>query len=273
MKDSGYMDLGLFEHIVNQVSGHAISLNLHHTGEPLLHPKLPEMIKIAKKADVKVQIHTNATLLNQELSIKILESNLDEISFSFDGFDKFSYESIRCNARYEETLNNIYNFLRLKKDGNFKKTFTVFETIIFNKYEQKAIKKKFKNSLVQAGINRFITKSPHNWAGEYNSKNSMNGNNKRIIQCTFPWYAMSIFWNGVVSPCPQDFFGYMKMGDLNYQSISQIWNSDTYQKLRHSFLKINHLNKRCSECDRINRRAICKIPIDSIPLLRNFIYN
>ncbi|GAH92528.1 unnamed protein product, partial [marine sediment metagenome] len=31
--------------------------------------------------------------------------------------------------------------------------------------------------------------------------------NKRTISCTFPWYSLTIFYNGKVYLCPQDFLG------------------------------------------------------------------
>ncbi|PIV42427.1 MAG: hypothetical protein COS26_02100, partial [Candidatus Nealsonbacteria bacterium CG02_land_8_20_14_3_00_40_11] len=45
---------------------------------------------------------------------------LDYIVFSVDGNTKETYEKIRRGGIFEEVENNILNFLKIKKDENFK---------------------------------------------------------------------------------------------------------------------------------------------------------
>ena len=46
---------------------------------------------------------------------------------------------------------------------------------------------------------------PHNWAGSYDA--SKVPSKRRFVPCTFPWFALVIFWDGTAVTCPQDFFG------------------------------------------------------------------
>src|SRR3972149_275334 len=63
----GDIDLSLFKNI-SKYFNPDIVVNLAGWGEPLLHPRLIEMIKIAKKKGSQVVFTPNATLLDTEIS-------------------------------------------------------------------------------------------------------------------------------------------------------------------------------------------------------------
>ena len=86
-KKKGFMAWELFQKIVDQAAGQVHDIYLFHRGEPLLHPRLPEMIDYAEHRGIPTRIHTNATLLTESLSRRLLSSRLRMISFSFDGYD------------------------------------------------------------------------------------------------------------------------------------------------------------------------------------------
>jgi MoaA/NifB/PqqE/SkfB family radical SAM enzyme len=47
-EDHGFMDFGLFTSIIDQVKDHAYDVNLFHRGEPLMHPRLADMVAYAR---------------------------------------------------------------------------------------------------------------------------------------------------------------------------------------------------------------------------------
>ena len=65
------------------------------------------MIKYAKEKGLLTKLHTNATLLTEERAHKILESELNFVSFSLDAYDTKTYAKIRVGADFDETLENI----------------------------------------------------------------------------------------------------------------------------------------------------------------------
>lgn len=54
-------------------------------GEPLFHPRTIEWIKQVKSLGVKVEMITNATMLNEKIARKVIESGLDVLWVSLDG--------------------------------------------------------------------------------------------------------------------------------------------------------------------------------------------
>ena len=50
--------------------------------------------------------------------------------------------------------------------------------------------------------------------------------------CEFPWNSVSILYDGTVVPCPLEYEGIMNMGNINNQTLDDIWNSDQYRAFR-----------------------------------------
>ncbi|MDI6795102.1 MAG: radical SAM protein, partial [bacterium] len=96
----GYMGMALYRKICDEaVRIGTKSFLLYLSGEPLLHPELPEMVKYAKEAEIGfVGLSTNATLLTGEKARQLLESKIDRMTISLDGVNKATYESLRIGA-------------------------------------------------------------------------------------------------------------------------------------------------------------------------------
>ena len=115
--DVGLMEFDLYKKIIDEGEKYNLpSVKLQYLGEPLAHPDLGKQIKYAKDAGVlDVMFNTNATLLTEEKSHEILESGIDAIFFSFDSMDPDTYNKIRLGANYDEVMENILQFLDIKK--------------------------------------------------------------------------------------------------------------------------------------------------------------
>lgn len=96
------MSFELFCHIIDQLAGrNLLPLCLHQSGEPLLHPRIIEMIGYVKrKKAARVRFATNATVLNEELADGLIESGLDCLIVSMDSSTASEY----CPARVKRDL-------------------------------------------------------------------------------------------------------------------------------------------------------------------------
>lgn len=117
LPELGYMDFGLFTSLIDQgVPLGLASIKLNFLGEPLLHPRIVDMVAYAKQAGViDVMFNTNAMLLTPSLSEALLRAGLDSIFFSVDSVVKETLERIRVGARLETVLENIHSFLEARK--------------------------------------------------------------------------------------------------------------------------------------------------------------
>ena len=107
-KNPGYMEMGLYKKIIDEAKDFVSYVVLCISGEPLLNIDLPRMIKYANDKGVYTYLSTNCTVLTPQLSEEILKAGLSWINFSFDGCTKETYEKIRVNAKFNESLRNVF---------------------------------------------------------------------------------------------------------------------------------------------------------------------
>ena len=265
----GDMDFNLYKKIIDEISGKVHDVNLFHRGEPLLNRDIIPMISYAAKSGVKTRIHTNATLLDKELSRKIISAGLDLISFSFDGYTKEIYEKNRSGAGFEESLTNIINFLKIKKQLKSRKPYTIIQVIqqVGKPSKSETIRQRrvFLKNFKNLPLDKLVTRTPHNWGGllKISGLDNKRKGNKKVISCTFPWYSLTIFYDGRVFLCPQDFEGKICLGDIKKNRINEIFNGKIIRNLRKIFKSgIIGNTIPCRECDRIVRKTFMNVPLE-----------
>lgn len=85
------------------------SVKYNFLGEPLFNKQLPEMIRYAAKSGVvDIAINTNLTIMTEEIAESLIDAGITRILVSFDAATKETYESIRVNASFEKSLENLY---------------------------------------------------------------------------------------------------------------------------------------------------------------------
>ena len=118
------MDETLFKKISEEIEKYSSWIErvcLSRNGEPLLDNKLVERIKRFKDYGIKyTTFSTNASLLIEKKSIKLIESGLDDIRFSIDGITKETFENIRKGLNYEQVMNNCLRFIKLRNERGIK---------------------------------------------------------------------------------------------------------------------------------------------------------
>ena len=253
----GFMDFGLFEKIMKEVSSvrRKPVTHLHGFGEPLLDKLLAERIQLAKTCGIKhTYIVTNASLLFPETSRKIIGVGLDKMKISFYGTDEESYNTTMKRLNFKVTFQNITEFLRIRKDmkrGNPRLILQYLpnETNHAKTEEFKALW----SSLIDTKVGDCLNVSSlHNYGGG----RAYNHLGKKIVSvCYFPWTSMSVLWDGRVVTCCMDSNGVQVLGDLNSQSIQEVWNGPVLSGVRDNFSKFDYSNYPvCLSCDWVRRR-------------------
>jgi MoaA/NifB/PqqE/SkfB family radical SAM enzyme len=83
-------------------------------GEPLVHPRLIEMIQRVKRSGGLVELITNGILLTENISTQLIEIGLDGLWISIDGVTPESYADVRLGASLPTVLNNLDALMRLR---------------------------------------------------------------------------------------------------------------------------------------------------------------
>lgn len=226
-RDIGIMDDYLYEKIVKECANNNVkTLHLHNFGEPLLDKHFADRIAFAKKLGIpKIKFFTNASLLNCDKAEEIIRSGADEIKISIDGDSKETYNSIRVCLNYEIVSKNIINLIDLRKKSGAKKPTVKLNFVVRkdNFHEKSSFKKKWSRIVDSISFDK-----EHNWSG----KNHFKQENEILHACLRPWNSFTILWDGRVALCCLDYDGETILGDINQQSIKEIWQSDKLRKIR-----------------------------------------
>jgi len=82
-------------------------------GEPLLHARFPEMVRLAHERGLRTEMTSNARLLTPEMARRLLDAGLDQFTVSIDGATSEAYETIRPGASLEQLIANVAMLYRM----------------------------------------------------------------------------------------------------------------------------------------------------------------
>ena len=238
------MDFDFYKRIVDETEGYGKIIYPNGCGEPLLYPKIVEAIDYANKKGRKTMFYTNASMLDRNMSEKLLEVGLNEIRFSVDGCDKKTFESLRLGLSWDVVLSNIVYFLNYKKQGGYRCKTMIRATIAKeNKNRWNDIKDFWRKKGVNkiAPVNEIHIPSPPEFLKpKYSSLKS--------FYCKRPIQHLTITANGKVALCCVDYLGSYVMGDLNKTSVLEAFNSETFNQVRRAMKNGKNYPTLCNFC-------------------------
>ena len=237
----GSMPLETFERIMKQIVKDGIcmvpAIKLTHRGEPLLNKHLPEMIRMAKEAGaVDVVINTNGTILTEELALQLLDAGLDKILFSFDSPYPEKYEEIRIGASYNDVLQNIKNFVKLRNEKKAWNTLVRAGMVMTEDIlpgEKEDFYKLFENVADVVSYNLVHKEIEVDWQGNYRGA---DGKQYHVSDRKFAdsqlWQRMTINWDGEAEICCENYKQEWNLGNIHRETVHEIWTGDKFEKVR-----------------------------------------
>ncbi|MBN2210041.1 MAG: radical SAM protein [Sedimentisphaerales bacterium] len=208
-------------------------------GEPLLDNKLEPRIRTLKDGGVTlVAFATNGSLMNAERARSVLDSGVDEVTFSVDGITQETYESIRTGLNFDEVLGHIEQFVRLRDQAGAKTIIRIRWTAQrANQDELRGFDDFWENRL--GPCDSAYAKIIHTWgnAAEYDElPDNYDFERLNRLPCPSLWTSLIIFSDGQIPLCCSDYDARIRLGDVHRQTIVDVWNSPTLARLREKHL-------------------------------------
>ncbi len=248
-RDKKFILVKDFENIINKIKKYTEYIYLHVLGEPLLHPNIKEILDICYKNNMKVNITTNGTLINNVEDILLNSKAIRQINFSLHALE------VNKNINSENYLNRILDFTKKANKNifivyrlwNFDKSNNLNRYILDNiqKYfnlEDLSLDKTTGNG-IKISNNTFLQKN--------NSFIWPSINGKEIFfegRCFLNFPTLGILVDGTVIPCCLDAEGVLNLGNIFKQDIDEILNSNKYKELEEGFRKNKVVNSYCRTC-------------------------
>lgn len=249
-----FMSLDNFEKIIKEIHSKTNLVCLHVKGEPLLHPKLPDILKILEKYNLKANITTNGVLMEEKFEILKSSSSVRQLNVSLHSF----IENEKMNNEYLEkifiSVKNLSNIIISYRLWNLKniKINDVNENIISkieNYYKLENLKEKLsKNYFFKIADNIFINQDTEfKWP---------NINDKPIIEtgrCLALKEQIAILVDGTVVPCCLDNNGDIPLGNIFNSSLDEILNDSKSKIIANNFKNNIITCQLCKTCGFLKR--------------------
>lgn len=243
------MPRSVFEKIILEgKENNCPSVAFHVNDEPLLVKDLPERVAFAKNNGfMDIFLTTNGTLLTLPRAIKLIDAGVTQVLFSIDAATPETYEKTRPGGRFKQVWDNICALVQYKKENNL---------------VLPALRASFVNSRLNAHERQFFIEkfSPLVDYVEIQGFSSYYLTNTHLIpqgahpieefSCNEPWRKLIIRSNGDVLPCCS-FYGYeIIVGNIDRQSLKEIFQGDQCAELRKEFKEGKFSLSPCQACSK-----------------------
>lgn len=260
-RPSGFMDVALFKKIIDECTHmeRLRRLYVHWMGEPLLHPKIIEILEYAKEKNIAemIVIATNGTPLTEKIMAELIRLEIDEIYLSIDAVTGDTYKKLKGTNNFDKIENNIVKAMELKRKLHAKLPYLRLKFLDMdeNSHEIEQFKKKWEKI-----VDTIFFDDVYNiWDGSSDRVNKSVVNTeayKRHYEdlderypCDRLWYGLAIHCDGKVSPCVCDWDGKTVVGDLANTTLSEIWYSEKMREYRKNHLNNEfHRIEMCKDC-------------------------
>ena len=236
-RKTGRMDDELFRSIVDQIASHTLILDLFGWGEPLLHPRLNSLIRLAADRNIFTRLSTSLSLPEWLGAKQLVASGLDAVIVAVDGANQSSYERYRRNGRLDNVATNLRRLVEARYASGKSTPHITVRMLIhrFNEHELDEVKRLAR----QWGADAFtvetivINSDDADQAATWLPTNThFNSDQQNRGSCDDLWESMVINWDGGVSPCCWIYDPVHDLGSLKTSPLPELWNSPAYKAAR-----------------------------------------
>lgn len=261
-RPTGMLGEDLFKRTIDELHETLLYLIFYFQGEPYLHPQFLELVRYAAERNIYTATSTNAHYLTDANARKTVESGLDRLIISIDGTTQEVYQQYRVGGKLEKVLEGTRNIIRWKKELRSRTPHVLFQFLVVqpNEHQIAEVKKlarelgvdevglktaqiydyKHGHSLMPT-IDRYSRYAPQP-DGTYQIKSGLDNH------CWKMWHSCVITWDGLVVPCCFDKDAHHRLGDLQQQSFTELWQSSAYNDFRQTLIRSRSEIEMCKNC-------------------------
>jgi radical SAM protein with 4Fe4S-binding SPASM domain len=248
------MEWELYKKIIDEISGKVPAIRLSLRGEAMLHKKFAECVGYAKSKGIgEVSTLTHGGKLTPDFFLNIAKSGIDWITVSVDGVNEV-YEKIRKPLKFDDIVDKLTRIKEIKEDYEWKrpviKVQGIWPAIQEDAEEYYSIFEPISDLIA---FNPLIDYLSNDDDIEY------MGN----FSCPQQYQRLVIGADGLVMKCSNDEENIEVVGNLNNESVYDIWHGDKLQSVRELHKRDNGFleDSVCRKCylPRQTKDEICVV--------------
>ncbi len=264
------MDLSLFDHLMEEVGPYLLTASLWAWGEPLLHPRLADILRIAQKHPIVTLLSTNGQNLDKDETIKaLIDSPPTYLIVAIDGLTDETNSKFRVGAKLQPVLSGVKRLAEIKREKEQILPILHMRFIIMkhNEHEVPQLSDFAKDNGFELLTIRTLSciggpeedyKCLMPADNAFKSYNYLN--NKRVRRsdfiCTEPFWFPSVYADGTTVLCCHDHNAEQPIGVLSEDvRFHDIWfgtkAAEVRRKIRDNLENVNF----CRHCPYVDRQA------------------
>ena len=257
-RTKGLIKVEQFNKILDEIRPHTKYIYLHVKGEPLLHPRIDQLLDAAHAKGFKVNITTNGTLIKKNREKLLGKPALRQINFSLHSFD--GHEGSENREKY---LGDILDFVRDAKEYN-----TIISYRLWNLQKEQVtdlaarrnretleiLEKEYDldykiEEKVQPGKGVKIAHNVYlNQDHEFRWPSLLAPEDEGKGFCHGLRSQAAILVDGTVVPCCLDGEGVINLGNVHEKSFSEIVEGERANNIVDGFSRREAVEELCRKC-------------------------
>ena len=221
---------------------------------------------MAHEKKIMTVISTNASLLNEEASRRIIQSELDFLVVAIDGISKETYDKYRVGGNFEVVIDNLKRFIQIRNSLNSRKPYVEWQFVVFghNEHEIKQAKRIAKEIGVDnitfrpAGVE--MNEKTVDFVPDSSKYKAITSPLSKRSDCRYLWTTATVYYNGDVAACCNDYYADSGFGNIVDTKFDKIWNCEKFQEARKIIKYGTHGIKPSNICyycvENINKRLL-----------------
>jgi MoaA/NifB/PqqE/SkfB family radical SAM enzyme len=236
-RDAPYMPESLYKKIADESGHFGAYLRISGGGEPMLHPQATELLVYAKKVGCKIGLITNGSLFDEANSRALLDAGVDMIEFSVDACEPQTYAVVRKGLEWDVLVENARRMLSMRNERRSSSKI-VASAVVQTGINIGAVEKYWVDGV---GMDYLIKRKFLTWGENTTLDGSRSSDpapylNTDEVPCPFIFERLNIDSRGNVMVCGYDISAHTSMGNVNTESIRDIWHGEGFRFYREKHL-------------------------------------
>ena len=248
----GHMRWQSYERLMSEIGPRLGAIAFWQWGEPLLHPRITDMVSLARQHGVISYISTNAQIEPDQFDMTgLIGSGLDMLIISMDGSSQPVYQQFRAGGSLERLKRFVEAAVRCR--DNLKAPGPLLNIRVVATRDNEADIRQIHDYAADAGVDLFSVKSvslyyeesaehpalPENRdlrSFQYYSGETQQEYGRLANYCRKPWTWPTLRYDGTLLFCECDHQMIAPLGNVySAGSFREVWRSQNAEKLRVRF--------------------------------------
>ncbi|WP_442600803.1 radical SAM/SPASM domain-containing protein [Paenibacillus sp. KN14-4R] len=258
-RQANFIKIDAFTKRLDEVRPHTDFIYLHVKGEPLLHPKIDELLDISHEKGLKVNITTNGTLLQKNKHKLLAKPALRQMNISLHSFD--GHEGSEDKEGY---IGNVLSFIREARE----KTNIIFSLRLWNLDQDNATNQERERnreilSMIESEYNldfkieekvepgkgvKIADRLYLNQDYEFKWPDLKEEEDDGKGFCHGLRNQAGILVDGTVIPCCLDGEGIINLGNINQKPFAEIIEGERANRIVEGFSRREAVEELCRKC-------------------------